>query len=330
MKTKLLLICALLMLIPTKRIDVFVFHTETCSVCVKTMDFLNEASKMYPTMVIHAYDISQEENKKLYDLFKQVYSLDIKGYPVPIVFIGKDFFRGYSAVNVELMQKKLAGCMKETCTISLCEENDCIVIVDPTPTPELTGIVTLLPLLVIAGIICGLNPLNAEIVNKIKTKKGSLFFVGYFVTSVLLCFALSNVLFLLDNLGSMRILFMIIAVILGVLSLASLKVKGLGVPASSQKSMDLLAQEGSGFSFLSLGVGVCLLSLMYTCGIFLLVVYNMGSFFVVDRLLNFAVFSASALFVLLALYKVKPKKKDVFVIIMGLGSVALGLYWWVM
>lgn len=323
-----LIVVPVVIAIPTMRIDVFVFHAETCPACVQMMEFLEGASQDYPTMVIHVYNIRDEESKRLYDLFKEVYALDIQGRPIPMVFIGKDTFGGYTATNLKLMEKKLGGCLKEGCTIALTPEQDCIVIIDPTPTPELMTTSFLLPFLVAAGIICCVTPYNADMVTKIRTWKSVLFFLGYLVTSMLLCFALLNVVFMLDAVILLNLPLVLLAVILGVLAVLSVKAKILKAPHFASNAMDQLAEDQSGFSLFCLGIGACVISMLYTVGIYLMVVYRMLFFSFTDRFVHFAVFNVSLLAVLILLYMVAPQKKNLFYVLVGAGSIALGIVYW--
>ena len=312
--------------IPVQRIDVVIFHTETCPACTQLVEFLNSLSENYPTMIIQTYDIREEENKVLYDLFKQVYDLDIKGHPVPMVFIGNDSFRGYTATNLKLIEQKMDGCMKSGgCTIALTVERDCIVIKDLTPTPELSVAEFLLPFLVVAGVFSCLNPYNSEVVSKLKTKK-SLFLAAYFVTSLLLCFALINVVFVVDTVVFLRIPLVVIAVGMGILSIVSVKVKILKIPESFRNAMDQLIADSSGFSLFSLGIGACILSLVYNAGIYLLVIYRMLLFPFLDRLQNFLIFNVSLIVGLAFLCFAKPERRGVFHVIVGVGGIVLGIF----
>lgn len=320
-------VVAVVAAIPVQRVDVVIFHTETCPACAQLMEFLNDLSPDYPTMIITAYDVREEENKELYDLFKEVYGLDIKGHPIPMVFIGKDSFRGYTASNLKLIEQKMDGCMKAGgCTIALTVEQDCIVIKDPTPTPELSVPEFLLPFLVIAGVLSCLNPYSAEVASKVKTKKSVLFFAAYFVTSVLLCLAFINVVFVVDRIIFLRVPLVVLAVIMGILSIVSARLQILKVPQSFKNSMDQLITDSSGFSLFSLGIGVCVLSLVYNLGIYLLVMYRMLLFSFADRLQHFVIFSVSLLAVLGLLYMVTPERRGIFHVIVGVGSIVLGIF----
>ncbi len=323
-----LILMPVIMAIPTKRIDVFVFHSETCPACSQMIQFLDAIYREYPTMVLHLYDVKEEENKKLYDLFKEVYSLNIEEHPVPMVFIGKDAFRGYTATNLKLIDTKLRECLKEGCTIALTVEKDCIVIFDPTPTPVLAATEFLLPFLVAAGVFCSLNPYNSEIAARLKTWKSSFFLIAYFVTSLLLCFALLNAVFLAETKVFLRFPLTVLALIMGVLSIVSAVFPVTKIPESSKNALDELAADGSAVSLFSLGIGACILSLMYSAGIYLLVVYKMLFFPFSDRLQDFSVFNAVLLVGLILLCFAKPGKRKAFFVLVGAGSIILGIFSW--
>jgi hypothetical protein len=319
-----------LIAIPTKRIDVIVFYSETCGVCNKMVGFLEDVSADYPTMVIQLYDIKEEENKQLYDLFKEVYNLDIPKHPVPMVFIGKDSFRGYTSVNLKLMREKLEGCFKKGCTIGITVDQDCIVIMDSTPTPVFPVAEILTPFLVAAGVCACLNPYTSEVVSQVKSWKSLLFFGAYGITSVLLCFALLNVIFILDTVVFLKVPLVVIAVGVGVLSIVSVRLPWLNVPEFFQNAMDKLIEDSSGASLFSLGIGTCIASLVYTCGIYLLVIQRMLFFSLSERIIYFSIFNCSLCGVLFILYGIKPQRRDLFFVITGVGSIGLGIFFWIM
>lgn len=315
--------------IPTKRIDVYVFSSETCGACREMSAFLEELYKQYPTMVIQQYDIKEEENKALYDLFKEAYTLDMRGHPVPIVFVGKDSFQGYGPGVRELLEKKVAGCFKaEGCSIALTVERDCIVIVDHTPTPELSGFSFLLPFLVLAGVFCCLNPYNVKIVSQIR-KRNFPFLLGYVVTSLVLCFALSTVLLVVGVLLSLPVPLVVIAVVIGVFSVVSVVYPVLNVPQSVRTALSNLIADNTGFSFFAAGIGACLASLVYTAGLYLLVVYNVFSLSLEEQLLNFGIFNAVLISVFTLVYRMMAERNEkVYYSIVGIGSIGLAVFFW--
>lgn len=324
------LVCIILpvIAIPTKRIDVYVFSSKTCGACREMSHFLEELYIQYPTMVIQEFDISEQETKVLYDLFKQVYTLDMRGHPVPMVFIGKDSFQGYGPGIRELLEKKVAGCFRaEGCSIALTVERDCIVIIDHTPTPELSGVSFLIPFLVVAGVVCCLNPFNAEIVSKV-TRRNVFFLAGYGITSFVLCFALSTVIFFVSVYMSLPVPFAVIAIVLGALSVVSVVIPVLKVPQFICTALDELISDNTGFSFFSLGIGTCLSSLVYTAGVYLLVVYTISSFSLEKQLQYFGIFNAVVVGVFVLVYTAMAKgRKSVYYSVVGVGSIGLAVFW---
>jgi hypothetical protein len=323
----LIVIIPVMTAIPTKRIDVHVFYSEPCGACSVMKEFLDEMAIHYPTMVIHEHNILEEGTLALYDLFDEVYDLNLRGHPVPIVFIGKDHFQGYSPTIRELIQKKLEGCFTaDGCSIAVNVEKDCIVIVDSTPTPEISTI-SLLPFVILAGIVCALTPYTSEVVSTLKGAQCSLYFIGFFVTSFLLCFALANIVFVIQILVSLELPVVVVAVLLGVLSLLSVKIPILRVPHSFRTAMNNLIDDNNGFSFFTLGIGVCLVSLLYNAGIYLLIVYNVLPFSLIDKLYYFSVYNVLVLVVSLLLFMVK-RTINAFHVVVGAGSIALAVLFW--
>ncbi|MBU7014779.1 MAG: hypothetical protein HXS52_05485 [Theionarchaea archaeon] len=315
--------------IPTKFIDVFIFESEYCGGCSSMNEFLQELSLEYPTMVIHRYEISEEESKKLYDLFKQVYNLDFKGYSTPMVFIGKDHFGGYGPTSHQLIRKKIETCSESGCNIALCEHRDCIVVYDHTATPQVSGKTFLLPFLMIAGLISGLTPLNSHIVSRVKGK-GVPFFGAYIITSLIFCTALSTVVFLANMIVPLEFPLAVVAVALGVLSLGTGVVSRLPVPSKIRTALDDLTAEGDGISLFFAGVGSCLASLAFSLGIYLLAVFNILSLGFVHRIAYLAAFNGAAGVTLMVMYAVGSEKRSVYHGLIGIGSIALGAVFWLL
>ncbi|MGC1120676.1 MAG: hypothetical protein WBA22_06240 [Candidatus Methanofastidiosia archaeon] len=319
----------LLSAIPTKFIDVFVFESEYCGGCSSMNEFLQELSMEYPTMIIHRYEISDEESKRLYDLFKEVYNLDFKGYSTPMVFIGKDHFGGYGPISHQLIRKKIETCSESGCNIALCEHRDCIVVYDHTETPEVSGRTFLLPFLVIAGIISGLTPLNSSVLSRVKGK-GVPFFGAYVLTSFIFCMALSTVVFLANVMMPLELPLAVVAVAMGILSLAAGLFHRLPVPSKILTALEDLTAEGDKVSLFFAGVGGCLASLAFSLGIYLLAVFNILSLDFVQRILYLVAFNGSAGIALIILYWVGSDRRSLYSGLLGMGSIALGVVFWLL
>jgi hypothetical protein len=314
--------------IPTKRIDVYIFHRETCGSCSIMEDYIEDLYKQYPTMVIHVLDLSEKENQQLYDLFCDVYGLNPKGRPVPLIFIGKDSFRGYSPATQELIERKISGCFGKQCTIDIGADKDVIVIIDHTPTPDVSTPFLIL-FLILAGIACCAAPFTIKILQNIDTFK-SLFFGGFFVTSVVVCFALATIIYWLPTVVSWSLLLVGIAGILGVLTMVSARFTIVKVPSVIDDDVNALLQDKSAFSVFCAGVEGFLASLVYTFGLYALVAYSVLFFSLMDRLQNYAVFNVCVIGGVISMYVLKVKPARIWYIVMGAASIGLGIGFWVM
>lgn len=319
------------MAIPVKRIDVIIFHSETCSSCLKVDQFLEGALMDYPTMIIQKFDIKSEEAKRIYDLFKEVYSLDIGGYPIPLVIIGRDAFSGSSPDTLQLIGEKLRECFTGECTITLVDGKD-IIVSDSTSTPisPETDSWHLSLFMVLAGLFCCLTPYTVRVAARVREEKthGIFFIAGYGITSLLLCFALNTILLFFigsDFLGKGLIG---IAVVLGILSVLSLFIRWIGIPDSFQKSMNQLITDRSLLSLFSLGIGSVIASLLFTAGIYFLVVYRLSGFFFIQQFLYSLVFVVMQITGVSAAYFLQAKPYGWQHLVVGMGSILMaGLSW---
>lgn len=330
-KLIILLVCILFLFpvgaIPTKRIDVYIFYRETCGSCSIMEEYIENLYLQYPTVVIHRLDLSIEENQKLYDLFCDVYGLNPKGRPVPLIFIGKDSFRGYSPATRELVERKIAGCFGKQCTIDVNTQKDVIVIVDHTPTPDVTT-KFLIPFLVLAGLVCCAAPFTVKILQKVHST--ILFFSGFFVTSLILCFAFATIIYWLPTITSWSLFLVAIAVVLGVITVVSARFTIVKVPSLIANDITALLQDNSTFSMFCAGVEGCLASLVYTLGVYLLVAYSVLFFSLIDRLQNYVLFNMCVIGGIIGVYVLKSSPTKIWYIIMGSGSIGLGILFWTM
>jgi hypothetical protein len=333
-KLKLILIALIVLVIlpataiPTKRIDVYIFHRETCGSCSIMVGYIEDLYKQYPTMVIHVLDLSEKENEQLYDVFCDVYGLNMKGHPVPLIFIGKDSFRGYSPATQELIERKISGCFGHQCTIDIGAERDVIVIIDHTPTPNISTIF-LFPFLILAGFLCCAAPYTIRILQKVATSK-TLFFGGFFITSVFLCFALATIIYWLPTVVSWNLLLVVIVSVMGILTMVSSRFTLVKVPSVIDNDVHALLKDNSAFSVFCAGVEGCLASLVYTLGVYMLVAYSVLFFSLMDRLQNYALFNVCVIGGVVGMYILKVKPGRIWYIVMGTGSIGLGIVFWAM
>lgn len=78
-----------------KQVNVYLFHSNTCSHCKAEIEFLNEIQKEYENLKINLYEINDEkENKELMINIKE--KLNIDSPMVPFTVIGDYYYIGYN------------------------------------------------------------------------------------------------------------------------------------------------------------------------------------------------------------------------------------------
>ena len=85
---------AFLLNVNAKQIDINLFYSETCTHCHEEIKFLNETKKTNPNIVIHLYEINENENNILYKNIQEL--LDKPSLGVPYTVIGEYVLMGYS------------------------------------------------------------------------------------------------------------------------------------------------------------------------------------------------------------------------------------------
>lgn len=78
-----------------KQVNVYLFHSNTCSHCKAEIEFLNEIQKEYENLKINLYEINDvKENKELMISIKE--KLNIDSPMVPFTVIGDYYYIGYN------------------------------------------------------------------------------------------------------------------------------------------------------------------------------------------------------------------------------------------
>lgn len=78
-----------------KQVNVYLFHSNTCSHCKAEIEFLNEIQKEYENLKINLYEINDvKENKELMINIKE--KLNIDSPMVPFTVIGDYYYIGYN------------------------------------------------------------------------------------------------------------------------------------------------------------------------------------------------------------------------------------------
>ena len=74
-------------------VNIYFFHSKTCSHCLNEEKFLNKLEKKYKNIKIHHYEISNESNNESRIKILELYEL--KTYAVPLTIIGDTPYVGY-------------------------------------------------------------------------------------------------------------------------------------------------------------------------------------------------------------------------------------------
>jgi thiol-disulfide isomerase/thioredoxin len=92
----------------------FFLHGE-CPQCADVLPFIESLSQKH-NVKLELHDVSVPEKKELYEKFKETYGLFSGGYP--IVFIGKNFLAGDTAIR-ENLEKEIISCKESGCACPL-------------------------------------------------------------------------------------------------------------------------------------------------------------------------------------------------------------------
>lgn len=100
MKKLKILLFSLLILLPVsisakEKVNLYLFHSETCSHCQAEIKFLNELEKKYDNLSIHLYEVDRhKDNMKSMINVKEKMSIDSPN--VPFTVIGNYYYIGFS------------------------------------------------------------------------------------------------------------------------------------------------------------------------------------------------------------------------------------------
>lgn len=102
MKKILYILLLFLMFIPNvyaddNLVNIYLFHSDSCSHCQKEKELLNELEKEYSNIRIYKYEIGKEENSNLLGEVSNL--LDARVGGVPFTIIGGKHFSGFSEEN---------------------------------------------------------------------------------------------------------------------------------------------------------------------------------------------------------------------------------------
>lgn len=75
-------------------VNIYLFHSDTCSHCQADSDFLDLVSDRYSNVRVYKYEIHEDDNRKMYEEVALLYGAPVGS--VPLTIIGDEFFMGYS------------------------------------------------------------------------------------------------------------------------------------------------------------------------------------------------------------------------------------------
>lgn len=79
------------------RVNLYLFHSETCSHCKKELGLLEELESKYSYLDIYTFEIHDEENYELFLEVKERYNIPSLG--VPVTIIGDTYYQGYDSYH---------------------------------------------------------------------------------------------------------------------------------------------------------------------------------------------------------------------------------------
>ena len=78
-------------------VNIYMFYSESCPHCTAERELFDELSDKYDNIRIYKYEISKDENSKLYEELASLYDTSATG--VPCTFIGEKVYKGFSYEN---------------------------------------------------------------------------------------------------------------------------------------------------------------------------------------------------------------------------------------
>lgn len=75
-------------------VNIYLFHSDTCSHCQADVDFLDLVSDRYSNVRVYKYEVHDDNNRKMYEEVALLYGVPVGS--VPLTVIGDKFFLGYS------------------------------------------------------------------------------------------------------------------------------------------------------------------------------------------------------------------------------------------
>ena len=95
------------------QVDLYLFYGKTCPHCRAEAQFLNSIQDNYPELVIHDFEVSNNENVLLWIQMCEAYGIKPGG--VPTTFIGDEHITGFASHIKSELEDKIKECSQEGC-----------------------------------------------------------------------------------------------------------------------------------------------------------------------------------------------------------------------
>jgi len=165
-----------------KSVCIHTFYIGTCPQCQSAVSYIDSLVEKYK-ITINKHDVNNEEEKELYEKFKETYSLISGAYP--IVFIGNKILVGEKAIK-ENLESEIISCIEKGCACPL-EKIQGSIPYTPLPndvTPESNGKINIHFLGEIEAEKMSL-PLLTAVIASLDSFNPCAFFVLFFLLSML-------------------------------------------------------------------------------------------------------------------------------------------------
>lgn len=86
-------------------VNIYFFHSSTCSHCKKEGEFLKSLEKNYSYIKVYRYEVHQEENQEAIQALEKIYSFTLES--VPITIIGNSMVSGFQEEKTTKEMKQL-------------------------------------------------------------------------------------------------------------------------------------------------------------------------------------------------------------------------------
>ncbi len=97
-----------------KPFTLVIFWSEGCSTCAATMEFLRGVAPRFSSMTVKDYEVwNDRQNSQLMSRVARAYDFKLAG--VPVTFIDKKGYTGFSRQNQQMLLDEMERCSVEDC-----------------------------------------------------------------------------------------------------------------------------------------------------------------------------------------------------------------------